>query len=135
MTVLALVWPSSKTVSVVNYFDSLRSQIFSSQFIAGIQPPKKDTLKMFTFTFPPSGLWSLSPFPLSLSVLSSHQGSSNKITPWEVSYSYSNPSIYLPLFSSYLAIINPPLSQDDSLLSCPGVHLTKDPGYRSYPSR
>ena len=24
---------------------------------------------------------------------------------------------------------------DDSLFSCPGVHLTKDPGYRSYPSR
>jgi len=27
------------------------------------------------------------------------------------------------------------LKDNDSLLSCPGVHLTKDPGYRSYPSR
>jgi len=27
------------------------------------------------------------------------------------------------------------LKDNDSLFSCPGVHLTKDPGYRSYPSR
>ena len=134
LTVLALVWPSWKTVSIV-FIPNVDIKRWFTKYTFDTSLPWPDSQilsKCLHSRFP--RLESLSFFPLSVCTLS-HQGSSNKITPWEVSYSYSNPSIYLPLFSSYLAIINPPLSQDDSLLSCPGVHLTKDPGYRSYPSR
>lgn len=39
-----------------------------------------------------------------------------------------------PYFDSFGSAITL-LKDNDSLLGCPGVHLAKDPGYRSYPSR
>jgi len=38
---------------------------------------------------------------------------------------------YFDSFGSAVAL----LKDNDSLLTCPGVHLAKDPGYRGYPSR
>ena len=79
-------------------FSFTQTQIISSHFLTGI-PLKMRKLssqilwRCLHSRFP--RLESLSFFPLSVCTLS-HQGSSNKITPWEVSYSYSpTPQYYI----------------------------------------
>ena len=93
-------------------FSFIQTQIISSHFLTGI-PLKMRKLssqilwRCLHSRFP--RLESLSFFPLSVCTLSHHQGFSNKITPREVSYYYSNPSIYLFFFCFHLFILPYPI--------------------------